>query len=73
MATHSSILPRESYGLGSLAGYSPYTHKEMEMTEAIWHACTPLREAALLLQWTDNWLEKQGEMGYMYLMDQQLV
>ena len=34
MATHSSILPRESHGLRSLAGYSPRTRKELDTTEA---------------------------------------
>ena len=28
------LLPGESYGQGSLAGYSPYGHKESDMTEA---------------------------------------
>ena len=35
MATHSSI--GKSHGEGSLAGYSPWGHKESDMTE---HACT---------------------------------
>ena len=33
MATHSSILPGESHGQRSLAGYSPWGHKELDMTE----------------------------------------
>ena len=33
MATHSSILAWESHGQRSLAGYSPYGHKESDMTE----------------------------------------
>ena len=28
MATHSNILPEESHGQRSLAGYSPWGHKE---------------------------------------------
>ena len=35
MATHSSILPRESHGLRSLAGYSPRGHKESDTTERL--------------------------------------
>ena len=35
MATHSSILPGESQGQRSLAGYSTQGHKESDMTEAI--------------------------------------
>ena len=33
MATHSSILPGESHGPRSLAGYSPWGCKESDMTE----------------------------------------
>ena len=40
MATYSNILPGESHGQRSLAGYSPWGHKELDMTE---HACTFLR------------------------------
>ena len=34
MATHSSILAGKSYGLGILAGYSPWSCKESDRTEA---------------------------------------
>ena len=37
MATHSSILPGESHGQKSLAGYSPWGHKESDMTERLTH------------------------------------
>ena len=37
MATHSSPLARESHGQRSLAGYSPWGCKELDMTEC---ACT---------------------------------
>ena len=33
MATHSSILPGESHGQRSLAGYSPWGHTESDMTK----------------------------------------
>ena len=33
MATHSSILPREFHGQGSLVGYSPWGRKELDKTE----------------------------------------
>ena len=33
MATHSSILARESHEQRSLVGYSPGGHKELDMTE----------------------------------------
>ena len=33
MATHSRILAGKSYGQRSLAGYSPWGHKELDMTE----------------------------------------
>ena len=32
-ATHSSILAEKSYGQRSLLGYSPKSHKELDMTE----------------------------------------
>ena len=35
MATHSSILPGEFHGQGSLAGYSLRGHKESDMTEQL--------------------------------------
>ena len=37
MATHSSILPGESCGQRSLVGYSPWGHKESDMTERTAH------------------------------------
>ena len=33
MATHSSILAGESHGQRSLVSYSPWGHKESDMTE----------------------------------------
>ena len=35
MATHSSILPGESPGQWNLADYSPWGHKEWDMTEQL--------------------------------------
>ena len=35
MATHSSFLPGESHVQRSLAGYSPWGHKELDMTEQL--------------------------------------
>ena len=35
MATHSRILAGKSYGQRSLAGYSPWGHKELDMTERL--------------------------------------
>ena len=35
MATHSSILPRESHEQRSLAGYSPWSCKESDMNELV--------------------------------------
>ena len=34
MATHSSMLVWKSHGQRSLEGYSPWGHKESDMTEA---------------------------------------
>ena len=33
MGTHSSILPGGSHGQRSLIGYSPWGHKEKDITE----------------------------------------
>ena len=33
IATHSRFLPGEFYGQMSLAGYSPWSHRETNMTE----------------------------------------
>ena len=38
MATHSSILPAEVHGQGSLVGYSPGVCKKQDMTEHT-HTC----------------------------------
>ena len=35
MATHSSVLAGEFYGQRSLAGYSPWGRKELDMTEHV--------------------------------------
>ena len=35
LETHSSILPGESHGQRSLVGYSPWSHKESDMTEEL--------------------------------------
>ena len=45
MTTHSSILPGESHGQRSLAGYSPWGRKASNMTERL----TPFSEAAGVL------------------------
>ena len=38
MATHSNILPKEFHGQRSLVGYSPWGHKELDMTERLTHS-----------------------------------
>ena len=40
MATTPVFLPGESHGLRSLVGYSPYSHKESDMTEETKYACS---------------------------------
>ena len=37
------FLPGEFHGQRNLAGYSPWGHKESDMTEAIWHDYTDRR------------------------------
>ena len=36
------FFPGESHGQRSLAGYSPWGHRELDMTEATWNARTPI-------------------------------
>ena len=36
------FLPEESHGQSSLAGYHPWGHKKLDMTEVTKHACTRL-------------------------------
>ena len=38
MATHSTILPGESHGQRSLAGYSPQDHKVLDITKVTYYA-----------------------------------
>jgi len=38
-ATHSSIIARKSHEERSPEGYSPWGHKELDITEATEHAC----------------------------------
>ena len=40
MATHSSILTRESHGQRRLVGYGPQCRKESDRTEGTEHAST---------------------------------
>ena len=40
MATTPVFLPGESHGQRSLVGYSPYGHKESDMTEETKYACS---------------------------------
>ena len=37
MATHSSIVPRKSYGWRGFTGYSPWGRKELDTTEQLTH------------------------------------
>ena len=39
MATHSSILAWRIPWQRSLEGYSPWSHKELDMTERLTHTC----------------------------------
>ena len=37
------FLPGEFHGQGSLAGHSPQSHKELDMTEQLTHTLTPFK------------------------------
>ena len=44
------FLPGEPHGQRSLAGYSPWDHKESDMTEATWHTRTVNSQFSSILQ-----------------------
>ena len=44
ITTHSSFLPGKSHGQRSLAGYSPWDHKESDMTEQLTFSHTIINE-----------------------------
>ena len=50
----SVSLPGESHGQRSLVGYSPWGHKESDITEATWHAHTTYLRASLGAQSMKN-------------------
>ena len=39
------FFPGKSHGQRSLAGYSPWDHKELDTTKATEHACNPIMKA----------------------------
>ena len=49
MATHSSILAWKTHGWRSLAGYSPWGHKELDSTE-----CTLVKKQVNIKTETDS-------------------
>ena len=51
MAIHSSILAWRSLGQRSLAGYSPWGHKELDKTKATQHTQVHISTSALKLVW----------------------
>ena len=52
MVTHSSILAWKTCGQRSLAGHSPWGHKESDMTEQLTHAQTTLNSSIQLFMQT---------------------
>ena len=54
MATHPSILPGESHGQRSLAGYSPRGCKESDTTEQLTHTLITSLEKTLMLGKTEG-------------------
>ena len=47
MTPTAVLLPGESHGQRSLAGYSPWGHKELDMTEATWHTYRSEKQKAI--------------------------
>ena len=54
MATHSHILPREFHGHRSLAGYSPWGHKESDTAEQL--SLSFFKEMKYLLPFSQKYL-----------------
>ena len=50
METHSSILPGEFHGQRSLAGYSPWDHKESDTIEWLTHKYDHFNEGCQIQQ-----------------------
>ena len=81
MATHSNILSWKIPGTRSLAGDTPWDHKESDTTEVTQHACIPLfppnyaiySEKAMAphsspLAWKIPWMEEPGRLQSMGLL-----
>ena len=64
MAMHSSILPGESHGQGSLAGYSPWAHKDWETTKH-WSLEKAMAPHSSALAWRTPWMEEPGSLQSM--------
>ena len=57
MTTHAVFWPGEFHGQRSLAGYSPWGHKELVTTEVTEHACTVIHTIILWMA-EHSWTEK---------------
>ena len=49
MTTHSSILARKSHGQKSMAGYSPWGRKELDMAERLHFTSIKITEDCMFL------------------------
>ena len=59
MATHSSILAWKIPWTEELGGlYSPWGHKELDMTEQLTHTHFAYMPKLLLLHWKDSFISK---------------
>ena len=62
MATHSIFLPGEFHG-DSLAGYSPWGHKELDATEQLTEKAMAPHSSTLA--WKIPWTEEPGRLQSM--------
>ena len=62
------FLPGESHGQRSLAGYSPWSHKESDMTEATEHRCMRRADGSKCCQ-----LAPEFTLGKVYSFKENIV
>ena len=63
MATHSSVLPGESHGSRRLVGYSPWGHKESDMTKWLTLSFTPHPRATHNQRFTNLGQYEKKDLG----------
>ena len=69
MATHSVILPGEIHGQRTLAGYSPWGHKDPNTTEQLTQQKLPLPMSIVL----DKFCFQKNSLSFHYIYSQRMI